>query len=242
MNYAYANPLSRPRVFASCTLLANCVGSAMLHSQSYATRHRMPQARSTSTMLGYGTMTHLDKLSLLPALPAQVPEDAALILQELPRCSKLDDFAMIKHEDSVTLVSSDRLVTPSIRLGRSRGIATRENDDGEEFWSEVEDGTRVEARNSAPHSLVQPTNRHEPMSNDEHLRVLETRAQDMLDGLIGRVVEIRRRLVHDQEGGRAELEQAPCEGEKLSLALTWSEESVVVATYEPSGENKFMTH
>jgi hypothetical protein len=39
------------------------------------------------------------------------------------------------------------------------------------------------------------------MSNDEHLRVLETRPQDVLDGLIGHVVEIRRRLVHDEEGG-----------------------------------------
>lgn len=48
-------------------------------------------------------------------------------------------------------------------------------------------------------SLIQTTDSHQPMSNHQHLYVLQSRPKDMLYGLIGRMVEIGGGFIHDQE-------------------------------------------
>lgn len=58
------------------------------------------------------------------------------------------------------------------------------------------------------------------MRNNEHLRVCQARTKDVLDSGIGGVVEVGGTLVHDEEGARAELEQAASEREQLPLSLT----------------------
>jgi hypothetical protein len=57
------------------------------------------------------------------------------------------------------------------------------------------------------------------MRNNQHLRIRQPRAQHILDRLVRRVVEVRRRLVHDQKGRVAQLEQSAREREQLALPL-----------------------
>lgn len=70
------------------------------------------------------------------------------------------------------------------------------------------------------------------MRDDQHLRVRQFRAQDVLDCRISRMVEIRRALVHDEERRRLQLKQTPSERKQLPLSLTCEKKRAVGARGE----------
>lgn len=82
-------------------------------------------------------MTHLEQISFLPALPAQIPETAVLLLHQLPGRAKLNYLAVIQYENPkknglISCRSCDPICEPAKQRGRGRRSWQPQSD--ERYW------------------------------------------------------------------------------------------------------------